>query len=183
MSSEELTHEQDAALAAIDEQHRDAVRGVAERLWREEPKSAEHEINSIRPRHRVEVVAVIRAFRPVAKDKREVQFDKLRTAYMAAKTKLDAFASQLASKYGDRYPRTWLKSSESTKLDRLRESADKHGDAFTDYVASFSPRDWSYGVPDDWVRESLAFADAARHVNEQLSVVPPMAYGATRPRT
>lgn len=113
----------------------------------------------------------------------EIKFDKLRTAYMAAKAELDAFASQLASKYGDGYSSAWLKSSESTKLDRLRETADKYGDAFTDYVASFSPRYWSYGVPAYWVRETLTFADAARPVNEQLSVVPPMAYGATRPRT
>ncbi len=113
----------------------------------------------------------------------EIKFDKLRAAYMTAKAKLDAFASQLASKYGDGYSSAWLKNSESTKLDRLRESADKHGDAFTDYVSSFSPRDWSYGVPGYWVRETLTFADAARPVNEQLSVVPPMAYGASKART
>jgi len=113
----------------------------------------------------------------------EIKFVKLRAAYMAAKAKLDALSSQLTSKYGDGYSSAWLKSSESTKLDRLREAADKHGDAFTDYVASISPRDWSYGVPCYWVRESLTFADVTRPANEQLSVVPPMAYGASRPRT
>lgn len=113
----------------------------------------------------------------------EIRFDKLRAVYMVAKAKLDAFASQLASKYGDGYSSAWLKSSESTKLDRLRESADKHGDASTDYVSSFSPRDWSHGVPVYWVRETLTFANAARPVNEQLSVVSPMSYGASRPRT
>lgn len=182
MSSGELTREQDAALAAIDEQHRDAVRGVAERLWREEPKSAEHEIGSIRPRHRAEVVAVIRAFRPVAKDKREVQFNKLHAAYMAAKAKLDEHETKLRGSCGDERGTLWPTPTEQRKRNQLREKTTKAQDAFFEYLQSVSPRDWSRGVPAYWLYESLTFADAARPVNEQLSVVPPMAHGATSPK-
>lgn len=113
----------------------------------------------------------------------EIKFDKLRADYLATMAKLTEFRATLASKYGPNYLNSWLRPGEITKLNKLGDAAEKRSNAFTEHLESFSPRDWSYGVPSCWVREMLTFADAARPVNEQLSAVPPMAYGTTRPRT
>jgi hypothetical protein len=113
----------------------------------------------------------------------EIKFDKLRSDYLATMAKLTEHRAALASKYGPNYLNAWLGPTEITKLSKLEDAAFLRSVAFTEHLESFSPRDWSYGVPAYWVRESLTFADAARPANEQLSVVPPMAYGATRPRS
>lgn len=113
----------------------------------------------------------------------EIKFDKLRADYLATMAKLTEFRATLASKYGPNYLNAWMRPAEITKLNKLVNVAEKRSNAFTDYVASFSPRDWSYGIPVWWVREKLLFADAVRPVNEPLSVVPPLSHGSTVPRS
>lgn len=117
------------------------------------------------------------------KDRTRERFDALRAKYLAAKAKLDEVSAALATKYGSDYHDAWLKAGERTARQKARDAAEKAGDAFTEHVATFSPRDWSYGVPQSWVRESLTYEDAARPVGEPLSVVPPLSWGATKPRT
>lgn len=111
------------------------------------------------------------------------RFETLRAKYLAACEKRDGLDSTLRARYGGDYQDSWLKAGDRKALDRLRAACDRAGDAFTAHLASFSPRDWSYGVPCHWVRESLMYEDAARPAGEPLGVVPPLSYGATRPRS
>lgn len=63
-----LTPEQTKALDTYtDETERAFAQKAAERLWREEPKSACHELGLPRSRFRREFVAVLRAFKPETK--------------------------------------------------------------------------------------------------------------------
>lgn len=111
------------------------------------------------------------------------KFDALRLRYLAKQSKVDEQRAMFWSKYGGEYKDHWLTRGERKKLDKLRESAEVASRAFTDHLATFSPRDWTYGVPVHWLLEKLTFEDAVRSVGEKLSVVPPMSYGATEPRT
>lgn len=117
------------------------------------------------------------------KDKVRERFDVLRARYLKARAKYDEFRSTLSFKYGSGYQSSWLKASDREQQRRLFDASDKVGTALTEHIASFSPRDWSYGVPQYWVRESLTYEDAARPVGEPLSVVPPVAWGYEAPRT
>lgn len=119
----------------------------------------------------------------MAKESQEAKFDRLRARHLEKQKALYSFQSKLQQRLGPGWNSSWLKASDEDKLHRLREAADKTGRTFFDYLQSISPRDWSYGVPAYWVHETLTFADAMRPTNEPLSVVPPMAYGATEPRT
>ena len=111
------------------------------------------------------------------------KFDVLRAKYLSAKAKRDDTDSRFVARYGSGYQNSWLNAVDRLALHRARTAVEKAGDALTEHVATFSPRDWSYGVPQSWVRESLTYEDAARPVGEPLSVVPPLSYGATKPRT
>jgi len=111
------------------------------------------------------------------------KFDALRARYLAKQAKLDEQRSAFATKYGSEWKETWLSRADAKKLERLEEAERTAGRAFTDYLATISPRDWSYGVPLQWVLETLTFEDAVRPVGETLSVVPPLSYGSTVPRT
>ncbi len=116
-----------------------------------------------------------------AKDR--ARFDALRAKYLAAKKRCDDLDIALAVKFGRSYERSWLKAGDRKALERAQAARDKAGDALFDHVQSFSPRDWSCGVPADWVRESLTYEDAARPAGEALSVTPPLAYGVTAAMT
>ena len=60
-----LTPEQTKVLDTYaDETERAFAQRAAERLWREEPLSTQHDLDLPRPRHRIEFVHVLRAFRP-----------------------------------------------------------------------------------------------------------------------
>lgn len=108
------------------------------------------------------------------------QFDALRTRYLRASDALAAREIALAAKYGLSCQPAWYSAAERKRLSILRERADKAGDAFTDHLATISPRDWSYGVPVLWIYGKLTYEDAVRPLNEPLSVSPPLPYGATR---
>ena len=111
------------------------------------------------------------------------RFDALRAKYLSAKAKRDDIDSRFVGRYGSGYQSSWLNAHDQIARNRARSAVEKAGDALTEHVATFSPRDWSYGVPVSWVRESLTYEDAARPVGEPLSVVPPVAWGYTKPRT
>jgi hypothetical protein len=116
-------------------------------------------------------------------DRREIKFDKLRAKYTNAKTALDAYEAQLRGTCGDARGVLWPTPAEKRRQGQLRERMVKAQDAFFEHLQSISPRDWRHGVPVYWLYESLTFADAIRPADEPLSAVPPMAYGATSPRT
>lgn len=116
-------------------------------------------------------------------DRARIKFDALRAKHLAARDRFDAVRSDLAARYGAEYLDSWLKPGERSALARCRAALEKSGDALFAHVQSFSPRDWSYGVPVSWVREELTFEDAARPLGEPLSVVPPLSFGSSHPRT
>jgi hypothetical protein len=115
-------------------------------------------------------------------DRREIKFNKLRAKYTTAKAALDAYETQLRGTCGDARGTLWSTPAEKRQRDQLRKRMVNAQDAFFEHLQSISPRNWRHGVPAYWIYESLTFADAIRPVNEPLSVVPPMAYGATEPR-
>lgn len=111
------------------------------------------------------------------------KFDALRERYVARKAAREALSSELREKYGSEPPRSWLTRGERAAVDRIDSAMDVAQIRFFVHLREISPRDWSYGVPAWWVYENLTYEDAVRPVGEKLSVVPPMAYGATAPRT
>ena len=111
------------------------------------------------------------------------KFDALRTRYLAKQARLDEQRSAFRSKYGSEWKETWLSRADAKKLERLDEAERVASRAFTDHLDSISARDWTYGVPVQWLLETLTFEDAVRLVGEKLSVVPPLSYGSTVPRT
>lgn len=111
------------------------------------------------------------------------RFDALRAGYVAARERLDLREMAITSKYGPGWHKYYLSRAEARGLDQARAAIDKAGDAFYTNLKTISPRDWSYGVPTCWLYEKLTYNDAARPVSRPLSVVPPLAYGATVART
>jgi len=118
-----------------------------------------------------------------SEERLRARFDELRGKYLAAKEKRDALDVEFGSRYGSGYQASWLKAGDRKAQERATAALNKVGDAMFEHVKSFSPRDWSHGVPAYWVRESLTFEDAARPLGEPLSVTPPLSYGSTRPKT
>lgn len=116
-------------------------------------------------------------------DKKRERFDALRAKYVAQKARLDEREGAFRARYGSTWERSWLTRGEETTLDRIEAARDKARRRFFDYIQSISPRDWSYGVPYRWIAEDLPYEDAVRPLGEKLSVVPPLAYGATEHRT
>lgn len=90
---------------------------------------------------------------------------------------------KLRDKYGPYFSISWLNKTEWKRREGLYDAADKAGTAIFAYIQAVSPRDWSYGVPSYWVRETLTWEDATRPVDEPLGATPPLSYGSTRPRT
>jgi hypothetical protein len=119
----------------------------------------------------------------MATDKRETKFNQLRIMYLAQSKALDECKSCARSKCGEGWQESWLSKSEQRQLESTRNRLSKAESVFFDYLTSISPRDWSYGVPCHWLYEKLSFADAVRPIGERLSVVPPMSFGSTVPRS
>ena len=118
-----------------------------------------------------------------AKADSRAKFDQLRSKYLAAYAKLHDHDVALRVRYGGNYEKPWLKASDRNALEREHAAVSRAGDAFFKHLQSISPRDWSYGVPIHWLYEKLSYEDAVRPEGQRLSVVPPLAYGATHPRT
>lgn len=119
----------------------------------------------------------------MAKPTPRERFETLRQQYLDADRKRDEHDSALRSKYGRGWRPWWLTAAEERAANRLRNAHDKASREFFGHLQSISPRDWSYGVPAYWLYEKLTFEDAVRPASEALSVVPPLAYGATVPRS
>lgn len=111
------------------------------------------------------------------------RFDALRSKYLAAKAKREDQLVSFRARYGSEYQDSWLSPPDRKRKERLNAAVDKAGDALFAHVQAISPRDWSFGVPLCWVLSDLTFEDAVRPIDEPLSVVPPLSYGSTRPRT
>ena len=111
------------------------------------------------------------------------KFDRLRARYVEAAARLDEADVEFAGRYGARYATTWLSRRDQQRLERLRAARRKAEEAIFAHVQAHSPRDWGRGVPQAWVCASLTWDDAVRPLGEPLSVVPPMSYGATAPKT
>lgn len=63
------------------------------------------------------------------------------------------------------------------KLEQLDRAERRQSERFYTLLASISPRDWTHGVPCNWIRQSLTFADAI--TRDALSTVPPPSWGNT----
>lgn len=111
------------------------------------------------------------------------KFDALRAKYLLARDKFDEYERRMRRRYGSEFVPYWGTAVEQKTIDKLRAAKDRGGRALFDHIQAVSPRDWSYGAPVRWLYEDLIWEDAVRPVGEKLSVVPPLAYGATSPRT
>jgi len=107
----------------------------------------------------------------------EAKFDAKRKKLVAAVEKRTALQVELARKYGDGFRESWLTAGEARRLEGLKTRASDLADEMFAFVASISPRDWSTGVPFNWIVNELSFADAI--TRGALSVVPPVAYGGS----
>ena len=110
-----------------------------------------------------------------------VMFDKLRARYLDRYGKWSEFHTAMRAKYGGDYRESWFTTTETRKDMKLREAMNAAQKAFIDYITEISPRYWKSGVPVHWLCEKLTYEDAVRPVDQALSVVPPLAYGATDP--
>jgi hypothetical protein len=111
------------------------------------------------------------------------RFDVLRARYLATRSSREAYRSGLAVKYGSIWERSWLARAEQRQLTTLERALERAGDSIYEYIQAISPRDWSYGVPAEWLRAELTYEDAVRPVGEPLSVRPPLAWGHRVHRT
>lgn len=102
--------------------------------------------------------------------------DRLRIA----RETLNMLEKSLAARYGWASGwLAWLGSTDRKTLDIKWAAVRKIEEKIFAILAEVSPRDWSHGVPAHWVASELTWEDAIRPLGEPLSVVPPLAYGAT----
>lgn len=110
----------------------------------------------------------------------ERRFDAARRKVLAARAKRDAHDAALHAKYGPGAQWARYTGAQQRRRQALAAAYDRAADAMFALLAD-SPRNWLSGVPADWVAETLTYADAVRPESESLTVVPPCAYGFTRP--
>ena len=110
----------------------------------------------------------------------KARWDALRAAYLTADEVASALRRTLELKYGSSNVR-WASTGERNRLDKLTERRDKIGNKITELLVKISPRGeaWLSGVPAHWIYGKLTWEDAVRPVGEQLSVEPPLSWGAT----
>jgi hypothetical protein len=104
-------------------------------------------------------------------------WEKLRSQYLALQEEERDYEISLRVRYGDNIK--WTSKTEQKKLESLRAKSDKVGKKMFTLIEKVSPRDWSSGVPSHWILKSLDWENVIRPLNEPLSVVPPLSYGAT----
>lgn len=109
------------------------------------------------------------------------KWDRARAKVLATRDAREARLSALRVKYGAEMSLHWLSAAERGRVNVAIERYDKACDAFWALLMPSAPRAWFHGVPSAWVCEELTYADAVRPLSEQLSVVPPCAYGYSQP--
>lgn len=102
--------------------------------------------------------------------------DRLRVA----RETLNMLEKSLAARYGwaDGW-RSWLGRTDRKMLEVKRRAVTAIEDQIFALLDEISPRNWRSSVPARWVASDLTWEDATRPLGQALSVVPPLAYGAT----
>lgn len=99
---------------------------------------------------------------------------KLQAKYRKAHERLLSYQYELQRQYGE----TWrAPAGKQRRYEALREVEQSASGAIFDWLREYSPREWSCGVPSHWICTELTEADAL--TSGELSVIPPVAYGAT----
>lgn len=112
------------------------------------------------------------------------RFEGFRARYLAAVVRLDEASAPMRARCGYHQDwRQWITRAEGRRLEALHGRVDAAADRLLKHIETFSPRDWRSGTPAHWVYEKLTYEDAARPRSERLSVVPPLAYGHSKPIT
>lgn len=104
------------------------------------------------------------------------RFESLQARWRAAQEKAHSLRFDLRYHYGEHYY-VYAPKGKRDKADRASRAEEKAADAIFAWLDANSPRDWRRGVPSAWVCGELTYADAM--TTDQLSVVPPVAYGCT----
>jgi hypothetical protein len=106
------------------------------------------------------------------------QWERAQAKYNALSRKLDDHEIAMHVKYGNE---SWQSRAEKGKRDKLRAQRDKVSDQIFTWLSTMTDRNWSSGVPSDWICSALSYTDATKSSAVALSVTPPIAYGHTRP--
>lgn len=115
-------------------------------------------------------------------DSLRAKWEKLQGEFRKVHAEIEDLDRHLALKYGPGHL-AWIGRGERAKLDKLKKKQDRFQGKIFDMAEAISPRNWASGVPSFWISSSLTFDDMIRPLAEPLSVVPPLAYGATSPIT
>lgn len=114
--------------------------------------------------------------------KKREKFEAMRAAYFEASQAASSELITQSLKYGgDRNARSWASRGDKMRLEKLEAKRDRIGDKIVDFIVKESPRgeSWRSGVPSHWLTEKLAWDDIVKPANEELSTLPPTAYGWT----
>lgn len=106
------------------------------------------------------------------------RWNALHLRLIVARGVFAACERRLRGQYGEFQP-AWLTKVQRAELDQKRAAVHKVEEKIFALLDEVSPRNWRSGVPAHWVASELTWEDAIRPLGEPLSVVPPLAYGAT----
>lgn len=102
------------------------------------------------------------------------EFTRLQARAQATAAAETAYRHELSARYSYH---GFAPAAHQRRLDRLQERARAASDAYHALLVLISPRDWTRGIPAQWVRERLTWDDAI--TSGALSVIPPAAYQYT----
>ena len=108
------------------------------------------------------------------------KWEKLQAEFRKRSGEIEECDRELALKYG-RGHLMWASRGERAQIEKEKRQRDRVQEKIYAMAETLSPRNWLSGVLAFWVASSLTFDDLIRPLGEPLSVVPPLAYGASSP--
>lgn len=106
------------------------------------------------------------------------QWDAAQAKWRELDKRLDTHRNALSFKYGEA---KWASRTEKAQSEKLYAQMSKISDKIFGWLDQMTDRRWTSGVPSHWVAGELSYDDARKPASVPLSVVPPLAYGATSP--
>lgn len=111
------------------------------------------------------------------------RWNRLQAQYRAVRDQRDTADIEMRVKYhtdSNRWKMYALKR-EVQRVEKLERACERIAEKLCAMWTRLGKRNWSSGVPAHWIYTSLTFEDMVRPLSEPLSVVPPLAFGATQP--